>query len=87
MIKNNFKVIIVGIAADGFNESWLGREINSNFLEDIKKLNIHVGGEGGEYESLVVDCPLFRNELKIIKSKNLIDGEYTGKLIVEKAEI
>jgi diphthine-ammonia ligase len=87
LIKNNFKVIIVGIAADGFNESWLGREINSNFLEDIKKLNIHVGGEGGEYESLVVDCPLFRNELKIIKSKNLIDGEYTGKLIVEKAEI
>ena len=87
LIRDNFKVIIVGIAADGFNESWLGREIDDKFIEDIKKLNIHLGGEGGEYESLVVDCPLFKNELKIIKFKNLIENECTGKLIVEKAEI
>ena len=87
LIKDDFKVIIVGIAADGFNESWLGREIDSKFLEDIKKLNIHPGGEGGEYESLVVDCPLFKNELKIVESRNLLENECTGKLIVEKTEI
>ena len=87
LIKNKFKVIIVGIAADGLNESWLGREIDDKFLKDIKKLNIHPGGEGGEYESLVVDCPLFKNELKVISSKKLIEDEFTGKLIIEKVNI
>ena len=77
LIKNKFKVIIVGVAAYPLDESWLGREINKDFIKDAKKMQekykIHPAGEGGEFESFVLNCPLFKRELKIIDKK--IKGE------------
>ena len=84
LIRNKFEVIIVGIAADGLNESFLGRRIGKSLVRDFKKLKIHIGGEGGEYESLVVNCPLFNKKLKIVKSKKQMENEYTGRLIIKK---
>ena len=87
LIKNNFKIIIVGIAADGLTKDFLGSEINEDFIKKIEKLNIHGGGEGGEYESLVLDCPMFSKKLKINKSRIVMENICTGKLIVEDAEL
>ena len=87
IIKNNFKVIIVGIAAEGLSKDFLGKEINSDFLKKIKKLNSHLGGEGGEYESLVIDCPLFNKKLKVKKAKIEMEDERTGTYIVEDATL
>ena len=87
LIKHNFNIIIVGIAADGLTKDFLGSEIDNNFIKKIEKLNIHAGGEGGEYESLVLDCPLFQKKLKIKKSKIEMENKCTGKLIVEDAEL
>ena len=64
LIKNKFKVIITGIAADGLNKDFLGKKIDDDFIEKIKKSKIHLGGEGGEYESLVIDCPMFNKKIK-----------------------
>jgi len=87
LIKDNFKVIIVGIAAEGLTKDFLGKEINNNFINKIKKLKIHLGGEGGEYESLVLDCPLFNKKIKIKKSKIEMENYCTGKFIVEGVEL
>ena len=87
LIKNKFEVIIVGIAAEGLDESFLGKEIDDDFIKKIKKLNIHLGGEGGEYESLVLDCPLFNKKLKIKKLKIEMENYCTGKLIAEDVEL
>ncbi len=87
MIKSKFKIILVGIAADGLTKELLGHEINEDFIKKIEKLNIHAGGEGGEYESLVTDCPLFNKKLKIKNSRIEMENECTGKLIVEDAEL
>ncbi|MCH7771486.1 MAG: hypothetical protein IIA49_10810 [Bacteroidetes bacterium] len=38
LIKNNFKAIITGIAAEGLNKDFLGKKINNDFIEKIKKL-------------------------------------------------
>lgn len=69
LIKNKFKVIISGVAAFPLDESLLGRFIDKKFLEDIsdlnKKFKISPAGEGGEFESFVLDCPLFSRPLKI----------------------
>lgn len=74
LIKNKFKVIIVGVFAYPFNGKWLGRNIDNNFISDIKLLNdkygINPAGEGGEFESFVLECPLFERELKIIEFRN-----------------
>ena len=31
-----------------------------------KKNGLNVAGEGGEYESLVVDCPMFGKKIKVM---------------------
>jgi len=87
LIKNKFKIIITGIAAEGLSKDFLGHKINESFLNKIKDLHIHHGGEGGEYESLVLDCPLFKKRLKIKKAKIEMENECTGKFIVEEATL
>ena len=73
MIEAGVKAMIIGVYADGFNESWLGRMIDEKTLEDLKALNkkygISVMGEGGEYESLTIDSPLQTEPLRITSSK------------------
>lgn len=74
LIKNNFKVIITGVFAYPLDKTWLGREINNAFIKDIKKLQekykINPAGEGGEFESFVLNAPgLFKKPLKIIDKR------------------
>ncbi|MFA7708452.1 MAG: diphthine--ammonia ligase, partial [Candidatus Pacearchaeota archaeon] len=63
LIKNKFEVILTGVFAYPFDKKWLGRKIDKDFIEEIKKLNekykINPAGEGGEFESFVLNCPLF----------------------------
>ncbi|MDO8467585.1 MAG: diphthine--ammonia ligase [Nanoarchaeota archaeon] len=67
LIKNKFEVVITGVAAFPLDKKWLGRKIDNKFVEDIKKLNseykINPAGEGGEFESFVLNCPLFKRRL------------------------
>jgi len=84
-----FEVIISAVAADGLDESWLGRRIDEECIRDLVKLNkshrIHVAGEGGEYETLVIDGPIFREKLEV-KTKKEWDG-VRGKIVVESAKL
>jgi len=67
-----FDVRIVGVFAEGFGASWLGRKLDESAFADLCKLNekygVSVSGEGGEYESIVLDCPIFKKRLEIIES-------------------
>ena len=69
LIKDKFEVIISGVAAYPLDKKWLGRKIDEKFILDISKLaekyKLNPAGEGGEVESLVVNCPLFREKLKV----------------------
>ena len=73
LIKDNFKVIIIGVFAYPLDESWLGKEINEEFIKEVtvlyEKYKINPAGEGGEFESFVLNCPLFSRELKIINKQ------------------
>ena len=74
LIKNKFEIIITGVFSEGFDKTWLGRRIDRKFISEIKRLNKKYGispsGEGGEYESLVINCPLFVRKLKILGFKD-----------------
>lgn len=73
MLKEKFEIIITAVAADGLNEKWLGRKIDEKCINDLVELNkkkkVHISGEGGEFESLVLNCPLFKRKLEIISSE------------------
>ena len=86
LIKNGFKVIIVGVGAEGLDESWLGREIDINMINDLNELNkkygINPAGEGGEFESFVLDCPMFKKPLKL-KNKRIAGNKNAWRMEIE----
>jgi len=91
LMREEWEIVLSSIAADGLNEKWLGRVLT---LEDVdklvelnKKLGLNVAGEGGEYESLVLNCPMFEKKINIIKSQVVMEDENTGNFIVEEASL
>ena len=88
LIASKFRFIITSVSSAGLDESWLGKEIT---LEDVEKLDnlatkhgFNLSFEGGEAETLVLDCPLFSSPIKIIDSKKSWDG-YRGRFEITQA--
>ncbi|KAG4396115.1 hypothetical protein GLYMA_19G115700v4 [Glycine max] len=65
MITNGIVAVTVKVAAMGLDPAkHLGKELAflNAYLHKLKELyGINVCGEGGEYETLTLDCPLFSN--------------------------
>lgn len=89
-INLNFRILIVGVYADGFDETWLGRELDLKALYDLKtlenKFRINIGGEGGEYETYVIDCPLFKKRIIIEESEKVWD-KVRGEFLIKKVKL
>jgi ABC transporter with metal-binding/Fe-S-binding domain ATP-binding protein len=83
LVKLKFEVVIVGVAAEGL-EDFLGRKIDSDFIKEIRevyeKFKINPAGEGGEYETFVLNAPFFKKKLRIEKSH--VIGEGLSKILV-----
>ncbi len=61
MVDHGFEIRVVAVAAAGLDETWLGRRLDHAAIDELVELaarhRLHVLGEGGEYETLVVDGP------------------------------
>ncbi len=85
MIASGLRAIVVRVSAEGLDASWLGRELDSVALSELGNLastrGINVSGEGGEYETLVLDSPLNLHPLEVEGAEKKItrDG---GTLLV-----
>tara|TARA_B100002003_G_C14058987_1_gene509848 strand:+ start:38 stop:706 length:669 start_codon:yes stop_codon:yes gene_type:complete len=78
LISEKFEVIVVGVAAYPLDEKFLGRVIDDEFIEELlelrKKFDINPAGEGGEFESFVLNCPLFDKGLKVAQFEDFGEG-------------
>ena len=85
-----FKIIVSGVGAGGLDETWLGQEMTDDrwaMLERLsRKHGIHLTGEGGEYESFVIDAPHFERRVSVDKTVNRWDGQ-SGYLVIEQASL
>jgi len=90
MVESEFKIMIVGVYAGGLDEKWIGKIIGKKEIAELKKLNEKFGisplGEGGEIETLVVDCPLYKKRIEIIESK-IEWGGSRGEIKIKKAKL
>jgi diphthine-ammonia ligase len=88
LIKSQFKFIITSVSSQGLDESWLGKEMTMQDLDALENLSsrhgFNLSFEGGEAESLVLDCPVFLVPLKIVKSNKIWDG-YRGRFEITEA--
>lgn len=61
-----------------------------NSIENLKALNrrymVHMAGEGGEYETVVLDAPFFKKRIEIVKSEIEWEGD-TGSLKILDARL
>ncbi len=83
-------IVMVKVAAAGMDESWLGRRFDERMIEDLKALHkkyrIHIAGEGGEYETLVLDAPYYRKRINLVGVEKVWMGDY-GVMKVIRAEL
>ena len=78
LLEHGFEFIITSVSSDGLDQSWLGKKIGHSELSDLqnlsKKFQFNLNFEGGEAETFVINCPLFKNKIKIINSNKIWDG-------------
>ena len=90
LIKDKFEVIITGIAAYPLDESWLGRKLDEETLKELEKLEkeykINVAGEGGEFETLVVDSPIHKKRIELVETEREY-SDHNGVLKIKKIEL
>jgi len=103
LVVSHFTVILTGISAYGLDRSWLGRRITMDDVDRLvavdKKLakrfdqtfikfeGLNIAGEGGEFESLVLDGPLFKKRLAVEESEIVEEDAHTARLVVRAAKL
>lgn len=79
LIEKKFEIMIVAVSAMGLDDSWLGVRLDSESLERLKHIariyRINLTFEGGDAETLVVNCPIYRKKLEIKRATTKWDGQ------------
>ena len=89
-LQSGIKAIIVGCYAEGLGQEWLGRVIDQQAVDELKKIRAKTGisimGEGGEYESMTIDSPMHSHPLEIVESE-VVWKRDNGTLNVKSARL
>ncbi|XP_042357279.1 diphthine--ammonia ligase isoform X2 [Plectropomus leopardus] len=76
MISSDLHAILIKVAAFGLDpEKHLGKPLADMepYLNQLsQKYGVHICGEGGEYETFTLDCPLFKKKIVIDAAETVI---------------
>jgi diphthine-ammonia ligase len=91
IIAAGFKVVITSVSAEGLTGDLLGKELDGELLEKLKKLSrrtkFHLGFEGGEAETMVLDGPIFKKRLEIVEAEKIMASSNSGWLKIKKIKL
>jgi ABC transporter with metal-binding/Fe-S-binding domain ATP-binding protein len=78
VVSSGFRFLVSGVSAAPLGEAWLGREVDRAALGELLELamrhRMNPAGEGGEYETLVLDAPFFRRRIEILGASREFHG-------------
>ncbi len=90
LVSEGFEVIITGVFAYPLDESFVGARIDGPRIEKLEGLRdryaINPSGEGGEIETIVLDGPVFKRRVEVLKAVKEYDN-YRGRLIIKEARL
>lgn len=70
-VSSGFKSVFTCLGQQWFTEEWLGKELNLDSAEDLKvlakKKNMDPCGENGEYHTMTIDGPNFKEKITLSK--------------------
>lgn len=78
MIEARVEAVLIKVAGIGLKPIHLGkslREMQPTLLHLNDLYGLHVCGEGGEYETLTLDCPLFRKRIVLKEVETVIHSD------------
>jgi len=76
-IKAGFKAVVVTTKADLLGREWLGRKLDRGFVDDLAEVKgVTPCGEAGEYHTLVIDGPLFKQRIHITEATPILKDGY-----------
>lgn len=86
LLGEGFEVVISGVFAYPLDESWVGATLTERMVQRLEQLwkqyRINPAGEGGELETFVVDGPIFKKRIVILKASKTYEN-YRGHLLIE----
>jgi diphthine-ammonia ligase len=90
LISMGFLVIISGVFAYPFDASWLGAELTKERVRMLSELQrryqINPSGEGGELETFVLDGPIFKKRIEIVRA-SLAYANYRGHFCIKEMQL
>lgn len=90
LVEEGFEVIVTGVFAYPLDESWVGAKIDDRLIRELeslqKRYGINPSGEGGELETLVLDGPILKKRIEILRASKTYEN-YRGRLTIEEARL
>ncbi|MCK4847419.1 MAG: diphthine--ammonia ligase [Candidatus Heimdallarchaeota archaeon] len=73
LINNRFEIILISVSSMGLNQEFLGKKLTPRLINKIRDIShgsdLAIIGEGGEYESFVLNAPFFPSRIVIQESQ------------------
>ncbi|WP_102275750.1 Dph6-related ATP pyrophosphatase [Cytobacillus massiliigabonensis] len=85
-VKSGYKATVIRVREDVLDKTWLGRQLDSAFIQDITKKDCCPMGESGEYHTFVSDGPLFQARIEL-EQPEIIKFETTQKYEFQKIKL
>ena len=89
LIEHGFDVRLVSVSTDGLGREWLGKKITRESLEELTRISnkyrFNLDGEGGEFETIVVNAPHMNQEIEVSGHSNWKGNR--GSWILDSAEL
>jgi len=79
VVSQKCKAIFICVRKPWFDEGWLGRKLDRDSLKRLKALSdeygINLCGEKGEYHTMVIDSPMFKETIQILEFSKEKEGD------------
>ncbi len=89
-VAAGMRLVFSSVSAEGFDASWLGRVWDQATVRELLALHrargVHPCGEGGEFETLVLDAPFFSKAIEVLEATPLWHGT-SGMWRVDRAQL
>lgn len=92
--EGEVKAILIRVCSYGLGLKNLGKDLveQKDYLIKLhEKYDVHCCGEGGEFETFVLDCKAYKKRIVIEESRVKVDLDngiqYVARLLVDKAKI
>lgn len=91
LLSHGFEIWMVSVSAMGLGQNFLGQiteETLSQLVKAHQRFGVSIGGEGGEYESLVFDAPFYKHRIRPTSTQiHWNESEETGWLEIKDVKL